>query len=409
MAQTSQLSERAEVALLKLLAHCRSKEWAGYDPYDALNSRMLAALPVLDSRIPRLALTQALKRSPLNLRPLLRVPKTQNPKALALFLSSLLQVSSIDASWQETIYWMINRLQELRSPGVSYCCWGYSFPWQTRTIIVPASAPNLVCTTFVANALLDAYEHGASSSCVEMALSAGEYLLEQLYWTGEKSVAGFAYPLPSRRAQVHNANFLASALLCRLFKHTGEDKFIEPALRVARCSAEKQNTDGSWKYGEDPKAQWIDNFHTGYNLCALRSIGKDLGTAEFESSVQRGFEFYRNHFFREDGATRYFHNRTYPIDIHCVAQSIVTLATLRDLDSGNLPLAHRVLDWALDHLYDQRGFFYYRALRLLTIKTSYMRWSQAWMLYAMTALLSESHSEKQITKVAPVAACMKVC
>jgi hypothetical protein len=92
-----------------------------------------------------------------------------------------------------------------------------------------------------------------------------------------------------------------------------------------------------------------------------------------------------------------------------VAQSIVTLAMLWDLDTDNLRLAHRVLEWAQDLLYDQRGFFYYRALRLLTIRTSYMRWSQAWMLYAMTALLSESHSENQITKVAPVAACTKVC
>jgi hypothetical protein len=42
----------------------------------------------------------------------------------------------------------------------------------------------------------------------------------------------------------------------------------------------------------------------------------------------------------------------------------------------------------MKHMWDERGFFYYRVLRLCTIRTSYMRWSQAWMLLALSALLS---------------------
>ena len=42
-----------------------------------------------------------------------------------------------------------------------------------------------------------------------------------------------------------------------------------------------------------------------------------------------------------------------------------------------------VLDWAMKHMWDERGFFYYRVLRFGTIRTSYMRWSQAWMLLAL--------------------------
>ena len=75
----------------KLLAYCEHNGWAGYDPYDALNSRLFTALPFLNSRLPRLCLTQALKRSPINLRPLALIPKTQNPKAMALFLAALVQ------------------------------------------------------------------------------------------------------------------------------------------------------------------------------------------------------------------------------------------------------------------------------------------------------------------------------
>ena len=380
-------------ALRKLLAYCRQNDWAGHDPYDALNSSLFDTFPLLDSRIPRLVMTQALKLSPVNLRNLLAIPKTQNPKALALFLMSFLRMSSEDLPDREDlIKEMMRMIAGKRSEGVSYSCWGYSFPWQTRTIVVPSGAPNLVCTTFVANALFDAYDCCRDPQCLNMALSAAEYILNELYWT-EGSAASFSYPLPSVRSEVHNANFLAAALLGRAYGRTSDKKFLLPALQVARCSAAKQQADGSWYYGEAASQCWIDNFHTGYNLCALRGLSSHAATTEFDAVIRRGFEFYRRHFFGADGSVRYFHDRTYPIDIHSVAQSIITLLTFKDVDSGNLPLAHSVLQWAVTHMWDDRGFFYYRVLKSHTNRISYMRWSQAWMLLAMV-MLQEASSSK---------------
>jgi len=353
-----------------------------------LNSSLFSAVPFLNSRLPRLVLTQALKRSPINVRPFLGIPKTQNPKALALFLSAFLKISEADLSDRDDlVLLMINRLQALRSPGIAYWCWGYSFPWQTRKEVVPAGTPNLVCTTFVANALLDAYEHMADPRCLTMAASAAEYILNELYWSDSKAIHSFSYPLPSLRVQVHNANFLASALLCRVSKLTGDKKFVGTALDVARSSLAKQKQDGSWDYGESPSQRWIDNFHTGFNLGALQAIGQYMETMEFEDSVRRGFEFYRSHFFREDGAPKYFHNRTYPIDVHCVAQSLITLTEFSHLDPSSLAMTNKVLQWALDNMWDDQGFFYYRVLRFLKIRTPYMRWSQAWMLLALAKML----------------------
>jgi hypothetical protein len=381
------------VAIKKLLAYCEANEFAGYDPYDALNSEVFKALPFLDSRIPRLILTQALKRSPINVRSLLLIPKTQNPKALALFLAAFLKLSLDEPnSHQGRIRLIVDRLIALRSTGVNYWCWGYSFPWQTRTIVVPRGTPNLVCTMFVASALLDLYEQCGDRQYLAMAVSAAEYILNDLYWDdGATGASGFSYPLRSLRGEIHNANFLAAALFCRVYKHTREEKFVDPALRVARYSAAKQHADGSWYYGEAPKQLWVDNFHTGYNLSALRQISIFLDTDEFSSHVQRGFQFYKDHFFRDDGATRYFHNRTYPIDVHCVAQSIITLLEFKHLDPDNVPLACSVFEWAMQHMWDERGFFYYRVLRSCTIRTSYMRWSQAWMMLALSGLTRELH------------------
>jgi hypothetical protein len=80
-------------ASLRLLAYCRANDWSGYDPYDALNSPMFTRLPFLNARLPRLVVTQTLKRCPVNVRPLLGIPETQNAKAVALFLMASLKLS----------------------------------------------------------------------------------------------------------------------------------------------------------------------------------------------------------------------------------------------------------------------------------------------------------------------------
>ena len=374
-------------SLIILLDYCRKNDWAGYDPYDALNSKIFKTLPFLDFRLFRLGFTQVMKRCPVNFRPLLMVPKTQNPKGLALFLAAFIKLSKLGLLDQEALIGlMAEKLEALRSKNTPYWCWGYSFPWQTRSMLVPRYAPNLVCTSFVANALLDAFETNHELRYLRMATSAADYILNELYWVENDSSAGFSYPLPSFRPRVHNANLLGAALLSRVYKHSGEKKFLEPALKVARYSVAKQHDDGSWDYGELPTQRWIDNFHTGYNLCALRTIGQYAEISEFESHMRKGFEFYRKHFFREDGAPKYFHDRAYPIDIHSVAQSIITLVALKDLDKSNIELAHSVFKWAINNMWNKQGYFYYQKKRFYKNRISYMRWSQAWMLFAMSAL-----------------------
>jgi len=373
----------------RLFEYCRSNNWAGFDPYDALNSELFKRFPFLDFWFPRLAMTQLLKRCPINFRPLLMIPKTQNPKALALFLMSFLKLSNNHQfELGDALQNIIKSIITLRSPNIAYWCWGYSFPWQGRTVLAPEGEPNLVCTVFVANALLDTFEEKEENNCLIMATSAADYLLNELYWSDVNN-AGFSYPLPTLHVQVHNANFLGAALLCRVYKHTGNNKYLEPALKATRYSAAMQHEDGSWDYGEHETQRWIDNFHTGYNLVSLQTICKYLNTEEFKPNIQLGFEFYRNHFFRKDGAPKYFHNKVYPIDIHSVAQSIITLLEFRDLNHSNIDLAYRVFEWALSNMWDDRGYFYYQVTPFYKNKISYMRWSQSWMLMALAMLLEK--------------------
>lgn len=373
---------------LKLLSYCRASDWAGYDPYDALNSRVFRALPFLNFKAVRLVMTQAVKRSPINIRPLLLVRKTQNPKGIALFLSSIVKLTRAQIVEDDrTIARLAELLLAMRSPGQKYSCWGYSFDWQTRIELVPKGSPNIICSTFAANALLDAYEQTADASYLESARSTANFLADILFWR-DGGKACFSYTLLGRD-EIHNANLLGAAFLCRAGRMTGQNRYFEPALEAARFSVSKQHDDGSWPYGEGTHQGWIDNFHTGYNLTALRHIREYAETEEFDGPIQRGFSFYRGHFFREDGAPKYFHNSVYPIDIHSVAQSILTLLEFGESGPENRDLAYSVLNWAMANMWNKKNYFYFQKHTGWTMRTPFMRWSQAWMLLALASLLAE--------------------
>jgi hypothetical protein len=259
---------------------------------------------------------------------------------------------------------------------------------------VPRGAPNLVCTIFVAEALLDLHEATGREQYLRLASGAVRYIVDELHWRDDKGVHSLAYPLPTSRVPVHNANLLGAALLCRVASALGTGEFIDVALDVARYSVARQRADGSWLYGEASTQGWIDNFHTGFNLSALASIGRSLATTEFERPLRLGFDFYRKHFIRPDGAARYFHDRTFPIDIHCVAQSVITLLEFRHLHAEVDAQAASVMRWAIDNMCDITGYFYYRSLLLGRVKIPYFRWSQAWMLFALACALqvdAQSH------------------
>jgi len=370
---------------LRLLAYCADNQWAGYDPYDALNSKVFRALPFIKSRYARLALTQGMKRSPLNLRPLLLVPKTPNPKGLALFVSALVKLAKLNLLEKPALLEMaVDLLMDSRSKESIYSCWGYNFDWQSRTALVPKGTPNVICTSFAANALLDLYEFTRGAEYLSMAKSAAEFILKVLY--REAPACYFAYT-PMERPPVHNASLMGAALLSRVFKETGDVSWLKPALKAARYSVQKQHSNGSWAYGELDTQGWIDNFHTGFNLCALRRIAGYADTREFEASLQTGFTFYQSHFFENGCIPKYYHNNTYPIDIHSIAQSIITLVAFEDFGKQNISQAESILVWAVEHFWSPRNYFYFQKGRFFTNRIPYMRWSQAWMLLAIASLL----------------------
>ena len=92
----------------------------------------------------------------------------------------------------------------------------------------------------------------------------------------------FSYT-PIDHTAVHNANLLGASLLIRLYKITGEEKLRRAALASLAYSMKYQHDDGSWYYAETAMQSWIDSFHTGFNLeavrwCFLSARGRSTGS-----------------------------------------------------------------------------------------------------------------------------------
>lgn len=382
----SDTKQTIEDSIGRLLHYCQSNNWAGFDPFDGLTSPVFARLPFIQNKIGRLIFTQSMKRSPVNFRHVFCIPRDQNPKGIALFCSALLILSNRKILSDDKLFLqLLRKLIDLRSPNQPYYCWGYNFDWQNRAFLLPKFEPNIICTTFAGNALIEAYETYANAEYLDMAISAGQFLLHGLNITGNENELCFSYTMRDR-GQVHNSNLLGAAFLSRLHSITGREEFLDHALRAVRFSVARQNTDGSWYYGENKKQRWIDNFHTGYNLVALKKFVQYSGNGKFTDAIRRGFEFYREHLFTADGLPKYYHNRLYPIDIHSIAYSIITLVKLRTFDKSAIGLAKHICKWAIRNMQNSDGYFYYQQKRFFKNRISYMRWSQAWMLLALSLI-----------------------
>jgi hypothetical protein len=382
-----------ESAYRNLEAWCRERDYSGHDPFDALNSRLFRALPLLSSsRTARLAWTQAFKRSPLNLRAPALVPAGRNAKGTALFaLAALAEARRTRTKEsEEKARRLLEELLAARlQSGSGATCWGYNFDWQGRAFYAPVGTPTIVPTAFAARALIEAAQYFDDEGYLEQARSSCDFILHDLNVTEESGGEVCWSYSPVDRTRVFNATLLAAETLSSVGALTGERELIEPGLRGARYVASRQIDSGAWAYGADSYQSWSDNFHTAFILTSFARIMKasDAARAEFVGTLTRGLEFWREHFFLANGWPKYYPDRLYPADAHSAGAGIVALAELARTDPSALFLAERIARWAIQNLQSGRGFFYYQKRRFYTIRTPYMRWSQSWMLYALARLL----------------------
>lgn len=380
----------------KVYAYCAKRDFAGHDPFDALNSEIFRILPLKNLRLARLVFLQLVKRSPIDLRPGLRVKEGVNPKALALF--ALAEMSryreSGDERHAENAKLTLDKLMKLKLTGdtVSGERWGafgYNFDWQSRYFYAPRGTPAIVPTAFASASFGEAYELFNDERYANAVGEIAIFVVKKLNrFIDTADEVCFSYT-PLDRSVIYNASLLAGECLARatMINYDAECSLLaEKALRFA---VRRQRADGSWAYGSSGKQAWADNFHTAYILLSLRRIADSLGIKddEVESSFGRGFDYWLANFFLDDGTPKYYAHEVYPVDIHAAAVAIAAMSEL-----GETANALRVATWTCENMLDERGCFYYQQRAGGIVKTPFMRWGQAWMCYALARLIEAENA-----------------
>jgi rhamnogalacturonyl hydrolase YesR len=396
-----------KLSIKNLIDFCELEDYKGWDPYDGLNSKIFKNTPFVKWDIARLIWIQLFKRSPFNLRYILKVPKEYNAKGIGLFLNGYCNLYKLSANGghefgssshiESKIRYLAEILINIQSRGYSGACWGYNFDWQARRLFFfPANTPTVVATSFCATALFNAYEVTKEKRYLETALSSTNFILKDLNRTIDADGYILSYSPLHGNDTVFNASLLGAKLLSYAYKYSGDLIYKKEAKKIVSAACAHQSDDGSWVYGLLPIQDWIDSFHTGYNLDSIYWYQKFCEDNSFKENLDKGMNYYLNNFFEIDGTPKYYNDKVYPIDIHCPGQLLVTLCN-QDLINSYSEIVNKVTVWTINNMQDKKGYFYYQLKSGISSKISYMRWSNAFMFNALTHYILYLKNDKQIT------------
>jgi len=369
--------------------------WVGYDPFDGLSAPIARRL-TFDVPILRIVLQQSVRRFPLNLRPLLGITKKHSTKAMGYFASGYLRLYQLTGRQDhlDRAVMCLSDLQETYSQGYAGYAWGNAFDYQSRGGYLPQGVPTVVWTSFIGYAFMDAYALLSDRTYLDVARSACEFILRDLGTTEVTEQSLCISYVPHEQLDIHNSNMLAASLLARVYQHTGEDELVEAASKAARYTMDHQRVDGSWYYGEGLRWHWVDGYHTGFVLDALYWYMQGSGDNQYETHLRRGMDYYRQHLFSGVKPKHYL-SQTYPIDIQVVAQAIQTFALVPQSHHGDLAWSQQIARWAIEHMQDPSGYFYFRKHRFMMNRTPCLHWGQSTMLGALALLLQRKQAESQ--------------
>jgi rhamnogalacturonyl hydrolase YesR len=384
--------EKIKQSVERVQSWIERHNYKGYDPGDGLNSvlRPLA----LGNRLAERILLQAVWKAPFNIRPLVGIKEMESTKArgyMALGYLYLMRATA-DQAYAAKAILCLDWLKNNKAPNNPGYSWGNHFDFVTRTGCNPRYSPIIVWTSLIGHAFIEAYEQLQKPEYLDVAQGICEWILKLPREETDRGTCLSYYPF--KQMSIHNSNLLGAGFLARANKYLRSPELLSVAQAAVTYSCSRQLPDGSWWYGEAAHHRWNDNFHTGYNLDSLRWYVDATGDADIRKKMLLGLDYFKRVFFEPDGKPRYYHDRTYPIDIQCASQAIDTLTFFSANDPECLALAQKVADWTIVHMQDRKdGHFYYRDYGFIKARTPYIHWGEATMFKALAHLFHRLGSD----------------
>lgn len=375
--------ELIQASLFRLLKHMEKEKYMGYDPYDGLTSPLFK-LPLLSSSHKiRFYSQQIIKRSRVNLRPLLGIKKRLNPVTLGLAVQSYatLYAATKKEEYRTKASELIKTLESLIPNGFHGACWGYDFPWEARYATIPAYQPTIVATGIIANGLFEAWEKMQSDHAAKLLGSTAAFVMNDLNRQNDSDGSFcFSYS-PFDKEMVFNASMKGVRLLSQAYLVNKDGTYLNAAEGAVKWVMKHQTPEGSWVYSKRNTGKWVDNYHTGYILDCLESYIRISNDHQYLPALNNGIKYYTSNFITNTGQPKFYNNEPYPADCTAAGQTLLTLIRFNQTD-----LAKTVAVWMHDHMQSEKGNFYFRKYKTHIEKTDFMRWSDAWMLAGLSAL-----------------------
>ncbi len=382
-------------SLQELIDYSEAEKFAGYDPYDVLNSKLLRNSTNYLSAL----LIQVQKRNPINIRPLLGIGKEYNPKAIGLLLKScaLNYQRTGEKRYLDNADILFQWLAINNSKGYSGKCWGYNFNWSSPGSFLPAYTPSVVVTSFICDGIFEYYKLTGNPDAKEILTSAADYIDKDIQVVSFSDGIAFSYT-HIKKDCCYNASLLAAEILAKADFVNNSAIWTSRINRAIDFALSKQKADGEWYYSYDldsgAERRQID-FHQGFILVSLNNLYNLLKSErqDMKSAIEKGLLFYRDNQFNSKGRSFWRIPSKWPVDIHHQSQGIITFCKLKKFDQSYFSFAEKIAEYTIRNMRSDKGYFYFRKYPLITNKISYMRWAQAWMMLALSELLANEKLE----------------
>ena len=198
---------------------------------------------------------------------------------------------------------------------------------------------------------------------------------------------------PGNSTCVYNASLHAAETLSLINKYSKIADHFVLIEKTVKYILKHQKFTGAWYYSHafdsQSEKKQID-FHQGFIIESLLNINvltDNKFSKIIEPAINMGIEYYFNNQFNNNGKSLFRYPKIFPVDIHNQAQGIITFLQTSFLNNKYEKMAINVLDWTINNMYDEKGYFYYKKYKYFTNKIPYIRWGQAWMFLAMTETL----------------------
>src|SRR5204862_8313354 len=142
-------------------------------------------------------------------------------------------------------------------------------------------------------------------AAAEIIQNAAEFVTRSLYHTKDHDGLCFSYS-PFDQEQVFNASMKGARILAQAATISPNEQYKELVYSATHWLCKKQNNNGSWRYSLSRAGSRVDNYHTGYILDCLSACIQLCTMPEFQSSLELGRTYYRDHFFEADGQPRFY-------------------------------------------------------------------------------------------------------